>query len=98
MKNNFKEFVGVEEALDSDAVAVVPVLDAAIVQLGLFDFAERFESLGGTDAMESGRSGERQRDGYRTFVGRKQNKTRETTHNRRNPNRQNSTLVLSSVN
>jgi hypothetical protein len=43
MKNNFKEFVGVEEALDSDAVAVVPVLDAAIVQLGLFDFAERFE-------------------------------------------------------
>ena len=28
-----------------------------------FDFAECFESLGGTDAMKSGRSGERQRDG-----------------------------------
>ena len=28
-----------------------------------FDFAECFESLGGTAAMKSGRSGERQRDG-----------------------------------
>ena len=63
MKNNFKEFVGVEEALDSDAVAVVPVLDAAVVQLRPRRFAECFESLDGTDAMESGRSGERQRDG-----------------------------------
>ena len=35
MKNNFEEVVGVEEALDRDAVAVVPVLDAAVVQLGL---------------------------------------------------------------
>ena len=31
MKYNFEEVVGVEEALDHDAVTVSPVLDAAIV-------------------------------------------------------------------
>ena len=51
------------KALDRDAVAVVPVLEMPpLYSLG-FDFAECFESLDGTDAMESGRNGERQRDG-----------------------------------
>ena len=31
MKNNVEEVVGVEAALDRDAVAVDPVLDAAVV-------------------------------------------------------------------
>ena len=51
-----------------------------------------------TTLLSAGRSGERQRDEREERVFVEQNKTRETTHNRRNPNRQNSTPVLSSVN
>ena len=56
------------------------ILDATVV---LF-----FGSRARTAAMKDERSGERQRDEREERVFVEQNKTRETTHNRRNPNRQ----------